>query len=172
MSMWLMLAKVPPAMLDRALATPEILDGIFTEDDPPAGFDPRRDLLGCDYRTLLAVARARAGSEEAGSEEADGGWPPAYPWLGRAVGESPAHGGLQLDYELTYGSAFGLPADAVLQVTAGLVEEGWALLLGGADEGEVDGDEEEPYEFDDFVDVLPFYEAAMREGKAVIGGVG
>jgi hypothetical protein len=167
MSMWLMLAKVPPGMLDLARTTPEILDRIFTVDEPPAGFDPRHDLLGCDYRTLLAVASARAASEDVGDD-----WSAAYPWLRRAIGESLANGDVELDYQLTYGNAFALPADAVLQVTAGLVEEGWALLLGGDEHEDDDGGDEAPYEFDDVVDVVPFYEAAMREGKAVIGGVG
>ena len=56
----------------------------------------------------------------------------------------------------------------------GLAEESWSLdeddarELSGTGEEEEDGDEPE---FDDFIDLVPFFAAAAREGKAIVGGI-
>ena len=168
--MWLNLAKVRPELLAAIRAEPALIERLFFEDGGPVdGVDPDRDVFGCDYLTLSAVAAARArgdSTDEGGLDrfaDMDEDWRESQPWLSRAVGDETQ---LIDAYEFTYGSAFYLDADDVVAVRDGLVEEGWTFDDVGDDEPE----KGEP-EFDDFVDLLPFFEAAAREGKAIVGGV-
>jgi hypothetical protein len=181
MSMWLSLAKVDPSVLSAVRAQPDLLDAYFEyEGEAPAGFDPRSDLFSCDYRTLTAIAEAKAEDAGPGTD-----WTEAFPWLVRATGEAD---GDELDYEFTYGPAFVLDVHEVPEVVAGLTAEGWSFdALEYQIEESVEPDEDGFYEFDeddeeddgppgdrefdDFVDLIPFLSAAAREGKAVIGGV-
>jgi hypothetical protein len=187
MSMWLNLAKVSPALLTEIRADPALLDRLFFEDDAglPDGVTARTDIFGCDYRTLIAVAEAKA--VDGGADGSD--WNDTQPWLARATGDDTEN--LIEEYEFTYGPAYFLEADEVRAVHDGLVAEGWVFpedlldedtlgedgdepdagqsATGPADEGD---EEDSEYEYDDFVDLVPFLAAAVREGKAVVGGVG
>jgi hypothetical protein len=164
--MWLNLAKVTPDLLNAIKAEPELIDRLFFDEDgsPLEGVDPERDVFGCDYLTLGAVAAAMARGEEADGEDldrfadADEEWRDSQPWLARAVGEEASPLG---DYEFTYGAAYCLDADQVRAIRDGLVDEGWELV----------DSRDEPEEYDDFVDLLPFFDAAAREGKAIVGGI-
>jgi len=197
--MWLSLAKVDPSVLTAIRAEPDLLDAYFEYDEAaPAGFNPYSDLFSCDYRTLTAIAEAKAEHENNSDD-----WTECFPWLRRATGEGE---GEQLDYEFTYGLAFVLDVHEVPEVVAGLTAEGWSfdaleyqlddenddedVVEPDADgfyefdEDDDDDDEDDDddddddddgpagdREFDDFVDLIPFLAAAAREGKAVVGGV-
>jgi hypothetical protein len=182
MSMWLNLAKVSPALLTEIRADPALLDRLFFEDEAgvPDGVTARADIFGCDYRTLVAVAEAKA--VDAGADGDD--WNDSQPWLARATGDDT--GNLIEEYEFTYGPAYYFDADEVRAVHDGLVAEGWVFPDDMFDEYEEepdlppDGavattdeadDEDSEYEYDDFVDLVPFFAAAVREGKAIVGGV-
>jgi hypothetical protein len=196
MSMWLNLAKVSPDLLAEIRERPDLLDTLFFDDgvDPPAGFDLRADVFGCDYRTLTAIAQGMAAQEAPGSD-----WRDTYVFLRRATGEEERDH--LADYEFTYGPAFAIGVDDVLTVHRGLSAEGWDfdeddedadedddVLLsfdddddddeddeeeddGEDDENDADADELAP-EYDDVDELVPFFAAAAREGKAIVGGVG
>ena len=166
--MWLSLAKVNPGLFAEIRANPDLLDAIFfDEGDRPDGLNERSDVFGCDYRTLSAVAEGCAEAEEAGTD-----WREHYAWLARATGEDEADH--LPGYEFTYGPAFAFTAADVQRVAEGLAEESWSLdeddvrELAGTGGDEEDGDEPE---FDDFIDLVPFFSAAAREGKAIVGGI-
>lgn len=185
--MWLNLAKVSPDLLADIRVRPDLLDALFFDEagDPPAGFDPRSDVLGCDYRTLSAVAEGMAAQEEPGVD-----WREKYVWLRRATGDNEAD--MVADYEFTYGPAFAFDPATVQAVLDGLNDEGWAfddldmtpeeLEAAGidltddaedvdADDDDGDDDDIDKHEYDDFVDLVPFFAAAAREGKAIVGGI-
>jgi hypothetical protein len=171
MSMWLGLAKVNPELFAEIQANPHLLDAIFfDEGDRPAGLDERSDVFGCDYRTLSAVAEACAEVDEAGTD-----WREYYAWLARATGENESDH--LPGYEFTYGPAFAFTSADVQRMADGLAEESWSLdeddareLSGTGEEEEEEEDGVEP-EFDDFIDLVPFFAAAAREGKAIVGGI-
>jgi hypothetical protein len=124
MSAWLNLAKVPEDLLREIIARPDLLEALFFEDDsePPAiiGAVSSRDILGCDYRTVNAVADALAREAGAGDD-----WRTDLPWLARAVGVDPAH---PIDeYRFTYGPAFFIQANEVAAIRDGLIAEGWSF---------------------------------------------
>jgi hypothetical protein len=161
MSMWLSLAKVNPELLADIKANPDLLDAIFFNDgDRPAGLDERSDVFGCDYRTLSAVAEGCAEAEGAGDD-----WRAHFVWLARATGENEADH--MSGYEFAYGPAFAFdPADVQL-VAEGMAREDWSPP---ADDAREPAGEDEP-EFDDFLDLVPFFTAAVTEGKAIVGGI-
>jgi hypothetical protein len=192
MSMWLSLAKISPEVLAEIRERPDLLDALFFEEaeELPEGVSRTSDMLGCDYLTLSAVADAKA-REEFGVDD----WREHLTWLVRATGEDEAE--VLEGYEFTYGPAFVLTAPAVVEVAEGLAAEGWDftdldLAFEELDEDELgsddapdgngappepneqdedeDEDEDDP-EYDDFVDLLPFFAAAAREGKAIVGGI-
>ena len=182
MSMWLNLAKVSPDLLAEIQERPDLLDTLFFDEgvDPPAGFDLRADVFGCDYRTLTAIAQGMAAQEAPGSD-----WRDTYVFLRRATGEEERDH--LADYEFTYGPAFAIGVDDVLTVHRGLSAEGWdfdedddedddALLSfdeDDEDDEDVDEDGEDlAPEYDDVDELVPFFAAAAREGKAIVGGVG
>ena len=168
MSIWLNLAKVPENLLRKIIARPDLLEALFfevdsdTPDDRPeiVGAVSSRDILGCDYRTVNAVADALAREAGAGDD-----WRTNLPWLAQAVGADPAHP--INDYRFTYGPAFFIQAHEVAAIRDGLIAEGWSFPETVRDEPDPDAD----YIYEDFVDLVPFYEAAAREGKAIVGGV-
>ena len=173
--MWLNLAKVTPALLAEIRERPALLDVLFLDEgaDLPDGFDERRDVFGCDYRTLSAVAEAMADQERPGAD-----WRDLYPWLRRATGDEGADH--LTAYEFTYGPAFLLTVEDVVTVHRGLTEEGWAFVDDvddldaalpddarpdtGSDNIDDDEIDDEQYEFDDFDEIVPFFAAAVREG--------
>ena len=160
--MWLNLAKVSPELLARMRAQPGLFDTMFFEEDDelPDGFVPRTDVLGCDYLTLAEVAKAMADIEAPGTD-----WGDHYVWLARATGaEESDH--LE-EYDFGYGPAFFLSPGAVAEVLAGLTDEGWL----NEDEDRDASEENEGDEFDDMTDLVPFFAAATREGKAIVGGI-
>jgi len=166
--MWLTLAKVNPGLFAEIRANPDLLDAIFfDEDDRPAGLDERSDVFGCDYRTLSAVAEGCAEADEAGVD-----WREHYAWLARATGENEADH--LPGYDFTYGPAFAFAPTDVQRVAEGLAEESWSLDEEDARElsgNNSDEEDEDDPEFDDFIDLVPFFAAAAREGKAVVGGI-
>jgi hypothetical protein len=179
MSMWLNLAKVSPDLLAQIRARPDLLDNLFFDEeaDPPAGVDLRVDLFGCDYRTLTAIAEGMASQEAPGTD-----WRETYVFLRRATGDD-ERDHLQ-GYEFTYGPAFALGTDDVLAVHRGLSDEGWdfdgddldddedELVPFDEDEGDPDDDSDDDNpEYEDFDELVPFFAAAAREGKAIVGGV-
>lgn len=181
MSMWLTLAKVSPETLRAIQERPQLMDGMFFENDEdgqadpvPADFDPDADVLGTDYRTLTMIAEGLA--EHLGSpasfEEQD-------TWLSKA-----AHGlGDLLDYDFCYGPAFVLTPAQVAEIALGLAEEEDAVqAAGGADAADPDDEADPDQEIiaqaaadlddeDDDEDLGVFYAAAAREGKGMVGGV-
>jgi hypothetical protein len=188
MSMWLSLAKISPEVLAEIRERPDLLDALFfEEDDPlPEGVSRTADMLGCDYLTLSAVADAKA-RDEFGADD----WREHLTWLVRATGED---GDSVLEgYEFGYGPAFVLTVPEVVEVAEGLAAEGWDFTdldltfeeldedelgsddapdgNGAAGEPDDDDDDEDDPEYDDFVDLLPFFAAAAREGKAIVGGI-
>jgi hypothetical protein len=102
-------------------------------------------------------------------------WREYYAWLARATGENEADH--LPGYEFTYGPAFAFTSADVQPMADGLAEESWSLdeddareLSGTGEEEEEEEDGVEP-EFDDFIDLVPFFAAAAREGKAIVGGI-
>ncbi|MFE5334181.1 hypothetical protein ACFRCG_48090 [Embleya sp. NPDC056575] len=175
MSMWLMLAKVEPAVPAAIRERPELIETLFFDpaDEPdridpsdrpdpdqaavlPGEFRSRADSFGVDYRLVAAVAESRARAEQ---DTAD--WEAVFPWLARATGHECDE---VEEYEFCYGPAFVLAPDEVRRVAEGLVAEGWARDGGAARWGE----EREEHELED---LGPFFAAAAAEGRAVIGGV-
>ncbi|WP_433256089.1 hypothetical protein ACQPYK_16355 [Streptosporangium sp. CA-135522] len=157
MSMWLNLAKIDVELLESVRADPDLIGEIFFDNgQAPAGFRPETDMFGCDYRTLNAVAEGRAEAERESAQ-----WRECYPWLMAATGEN---GENDVEgYEFDYGPAFVLDPGQVTMVAQGLMGEGWGF--GAARRDAADGADE------GFEDLGPFYAAAAREGKAIVGGV-
>jgi hypothetical protein len=170
MSMWLNLAKVSPALLAEIRTRPDLLDALFFEESSGIeGFDPHADVLGCDYRTLSAIAEAMAGHDDPALD-----WRDQYPGLSRATGEADVE---YLDgYEFTYGPAFAIAPEDLPAVLESLVAEDWTYDdLDELEEGDTDAaeaDEDDELMYGDVEDLVPFFEAAAREGKAVVGGIG
>jgi hypothetical protein len=171
MSMWLNLAKVSPDLLAEIRARPDLFDRLFFEDESglPDGVTARTDILGCDYLTINALAESLA--RESG---VDPEWRTGLPWLARAVGDDPPHA---IDeYEFCYGSGFYVEPGEVAAIRDGLISEGWPTPDDLADDDADEDDDaveeaEDAYEYDDFVHLIPFFDAAAREGKAIVGGV-
>ncbi|MFF5207810.1 hypothetical protein [Streptosporangium sp. NPDC000396] len=157
MSMWLNLAKIDVELLESVQADPDLIGEIFFDDgQAPAGFQPETDMFGDDYRTLDAIAKGRAETEHGTAE-----WKECYPWLAAATGEN---GENDVDgYEFDYGPAFVLDPGQVAAVAQGLMGEGWGFSTAQRDTA--DG------AYEGFEDLGPFYAAAAREGKAIVGGV-
>ncbi|MEV8635739.1 hypothetical protein AB0395_29195 [Streptosporangium sp. NPDC051023] len=161
MSMWLNLVKVDAGLLEAVRADPALIGAIvFDDGQAPVGFRRETDVFGDDYRTLGAVAEGRAEAEHGTTR-----WRGCYPWLAAATGED---GENDVEgYESGYGPAFILDPGQVAVVAQGLMGEGWGFgaarpdAAGGTHEGGYEG----------FEDLGPFYAAAAREGRAVVGGV-
>ena len=162
--MWLNLAKVSEGLLREIIARPDLLTTLFFEDDSETpeilGTVTSRDILGCDYRSVNAIAEGTARQAGAGDY-----WRTGLPWLARAVGEDPEH---PIDeFRFTYGPAFYIEVREVAAIRDGLIAEGWSFPETVRDEPDPDAE----YIYEDFMDLVPFYEAAAREGKAIVGGV-
>jgi hypothetical protein len=153
--MWLTLAKLEPALLAAVRGTPgfpgTVLGGGGGEGGAVltgplgGGFRPETDRHGEDCRTLDQDAEGRAEVEE---DAAD--WRTVYPALARATGQGPETGEQGAPEEqYGYGPAFVLSPDEVREVSEGLEREGWAP----------------------FLELGPFYAAAAKEGRAVVGAV-
>lgn len=112
MSMWLEYAKVSKETLERIKDTPKpMIDAIwFGEGDPVEGVDLDSDVIGLDYRTLVAMWE---GMEEVGLD---------MPWTQRATGED---FGNVVDYELSYGPVFYFTPQEVSELASGLTEDEW-----------------------------------------------
>jgi hypothetical protein len=147
MSMWLNLAKLAPADLEKVREDPQRLDRIFFEEEgeAPTEFDEEKDVFGTDYRTLAAIAEAMEIDLDEGES-----------WLSRATGSGI---GAELEFDFTYGPGFVLLPDEVKQVADGLSAEEWA--------GEalaIDDDENLP-------GLLRFFVAAAEQRRGIVGGV-
>lgn len=155
-SMWLKLAKIDVELLESVRANPGLIGTIFDSGQAPAGFHRGADVFGCDHRILSAVAEARAEAEHETAQ-----WRKCCPWLAAATGEN---GQNDVEgYEFGYGPAFVLDPGQVTAVAQGLTGEGWGF--GAARRDAAEGAHE------GFEDLGPFYAAAAREGKAIVGGV-
>ncbi|MEV7008860.1 hypothetical protein [Streptosporangium sp. NPDC051022] len=155
--MWLNLAKIDAELLESVRAAPDLIGTLFSDDGrAPAGFRHGIDVFEDDYRTLAAVAEGRAEAEHGTTR-----WGGCYPWLAAATGEDGEND--VEEYELGYGPVFILDPGRVAEVARGLMGEGWGFATARR------GAAEEAYE--GFEDLGPFYAAAAREGKAVVGGV-
>ncbi|MFI6796144.1 hypothetical protein [Streptosporangium canum] len=157
MSMRLKLAKIDVELLESVRANPDLIGTIFFNGgQAPAGFQRETDMFGDDHRTLSALAEARAEAEHETVR-----WRKCYPWLAAATGEN---GQNDVEgYEFGYGPAFVLDPGQVTAVAQGLMGEGWGF--GAARRNAAEGAHE------GFEDLGPFYAAAAREGKAIVGGV-
>jgi hypothetical protein len=150
MSMWLNLAKISPELMREIRERPELIEVLFFDEDLP-GFDSERDVYGYDYRLLNDIADGRAKAEG----ETD--WRTVYTWMAEATGES----GAELEgYEFAYGPAFLLDPSRVARVAKGLMGEGWGFKA-----------RSQHADYEEFDDLGPFFAAAVREGKAVVGGI-
>lgn len=156
-SMWLNLAKIDVELLESVRANPDLIGAIFFDDgQAPVGFHHEADAFGDDYRTLDAIAQGRAEAEHESAQ-----WRECYPWLAAATGET---GENDVEgYEFDYGPAFVLDPGQVTAIAQGLMGEGWGF--GAARRDAADG------AYEGFEDLGPFYAAAAREGKAIVGGV-
>ncbi|WP_271222301.1 hypothetical protein [Streptosporangium carneum] len=161
MSMWLNLAKIDVEALESVRTDPALIGAIlFDGGRPSAGSLRENDVFGDDYRTLAAVAEGRAEAEHQTTR-----WGRCYPWLAAATGED---GENDVEgCEFGYGPVFVLDPGQVAVVAKGLMGEGWGF--GVARRDAADGVHEGGYE--GFEDLGPFYAAAAREGRAVVGGV-
>jgi hypothetical protein len=147
MSMWLELAKLTPADLEKVRADPQRLDPVFFEEEGEAldELDPEADVFGTDYRTLSAIAEAMEIDLDDGES-----------WLSRATGNGI---GSELAFDFTYGPGFLLTPDEVQQVAAGLSAEGWA------DAAAVEDDDE------NLPGLLRFFTTAAKQKRGIVGGV-
>ncbi|WP_157594548.1 hypothetical protein [Streptosporangium amethystogenes] len=157
MSMRLNLAKIDVELLESVRANPALIGTIlFNGGQAPAGFQRETDMFGDDYRTLGAIAEGRAEAEHETAQ-----WRKCCPWLAAATGED---GENDVEgYEFGYGPAFVLDPGQVTAVAQGLMSEGWGF--GAVRRDTANG------AYEGFADLGPFYAAAAREGKAVVGGV-
>ncbi|MFI7231596.1 hypothetical protein ACIBO5_51090 [Nonomuraea angiospora] len=154
MSMRLNLAKIEAALLESVRTDPALIGTILVNvGQPHAGFSRETDMFADDYRTLIAIAEGRAEAEHGTTQ-----WRRCYPWLATATGENGAND--MQGYEFGYGPAFALDPAQVTAVAQGLAGEGWGS-------GAVRGDGV----YEGFEALVPFYAAAAREGKSVVGGV-
>ncbi|MBB4917512.1 hypothetical protein [Streptosporangium saharense] len=142
MSMRLMLAKIDPEVLRAVRINGDLVGQIL-------GGSSREDGFEDDYLALGVIAEGRAEAEHG-----DARWGRCYPWLAAATGadgtdDLPGH-------TFGYGPPFALDPERVVRVARGLAGEGWGFAAARRD---------------GFEGLGPFYAAAAREGRAVVGGV-
>ncbi|GII60351.1 hypothetical protein Skr01_04360 [Sphaerisporangium krabiense] len=155
--MWLNLAKIDGELLESVRAKPDLIGAIFSEDgQAPAGLPSETDMFGYDYQAFSVIAEARAEAEHEGE-----GWRTCYPWFAAAIGET-GENDIE-EYEFGYGPAFVLDPAQVAAIAKGLMAEGWGF--GATRQSPGSG------AYEGFEDLGPFYAAAARDGKAVVGGV-
>lgn len=140
-SMWLTLVKVDPSVLGRALESPDVLQLLIEDADSDEEIDGFRPDTDRHDEDLGSLIHIAEGRAEV--EEGIADWVVAYRYLAKATGFDP-DSALEADDHLFVLS----PAD-VREVTAGLTTEGWTR----------------------FLDLGPFFVAAAREGKSVLGAV-
>ncbi|MFI7416127.1 hypothetical protein [Nonomuraea sp. NPDC049684] len=151
MSMRLSLVKIEAALLESVRADPALIAAVFEGRSP--GLPLETDVFADDHRSLTAIAEGRAEAEHGTA-----GWRQCFPWLAAATGEDGAND--VAGCEVGYGPPFVLEPAQVAAAARGLAEEGWRFGAGHAG-GAYEGLEA----------LAPFYAAAAREGRAVVGAV-
>ncbi|MEU1721195.1 hypothetical protein [Nonomuraea sp. NPDC005692] len=149
--MRLNLAKIEAALLESVRADPALVGVVF--EGRLRGLPLETDLFADDHRSLTAIAEGRAEAEHGTAR-----WRQCFPWLAAATGEDGAND--MAGCEVGYGPPFALDPAQVAAVSRGLAEEGWKFGAGHAG-GAYEGLEA----------LAPFYAAAAREGRAVVGAV-
>ncbi|YCK39474.1 hypothetical protein ACNF49_37100 [Actinomadura sp. ATCC 39365] len=149
--MRLSLAKIEAALLESVRADPALVGAVF--EGRLRGLPLETDLFADDHRSLTAIAEGRAEAEHGTAR-----WRQCFPWLAAATGEDGAND--MAGCEVGYGPPFALDPAQVAAVARGLAEEGWKFGAGHAG-GAYEGLEA----------LAPFYAAAAREGRAVVGAV-
>jgi hypothetical protein len=165
MSMTYCLAKITPELLSTVRAQPELARTLLLDDGPPLpSFDRSGDTLSDDWRTLGEVTEAYAAARgRPGEFKSLGTW--LYMAVDGAEGE-------QLGFSLTYGPAWALGPERVVDVAEGLQAEWAAAAAVTAATAEGDEDSALYAYFARIVErMATFYRAAASGRRAIVGGI-